>query len=75
MHERRLVAGQVDRRRGYRLGRAGGLLRADADPERLALGTFAALQGGLLLTQTRRSIEPLEAALDGALAGMNSFRE
>jgi AcrR family transcriptional regulator len=60
---------------GLRRMRANGLLRADADPERLALGTFAALQGGLLLAQTRRSIEPLEAALDGALAGVNSFRE
>jgi AcrR family transcriptional regulator len=60
---------------GLRRMRAGGLLRADADPQRLAMSTFAALQGGLLLTQTRQSIEPLEAALDGALAALKSFRD
>jgi AcrR family transcriptional regulator len=43
------------------------LLRHDADPESLALSVFAALHGGLLLTQTMRSIDPLVAALDGAL--------
>jgi hypothetical protein len=48
--------------------RAAGLLRPDADPEALALAVFAALHGGLLLTQTMQSIRPLEAALDGALA-------
>jgi hypothetical protein len=60
---------------GLRRMRAGGLLRADADPQRLAMSIFAALQGGLLLTQTMRSIEPLEAALDGALAAMKSLRD
>jgi hypothetical protein len=33
----------------------------------LALSTFGALHGGLLLTQTMQSIEPLEAVLAGAL--------
>jgi AcrR family transcriptional regulator len=51
-----------------------GKLRADADPERLAVAVFAALQGGLLLMQARDSIAPLEAALDGALAALRSFR-
>jgi AcrR family transcriptional regulator len=60
---------------GLQRMRASGLLRADANPQRLAMSTFAALQGGLLLTQTKRSIEPLEAALDGALAAMKSFRD
>jgi AcrR family transcriptional regulator len=74
------VAAHMDHWCGYLadgLGRmrATGLLRADADPQRLALSTFAALQGGLLLTQTRQSIEPLEAALDGALAALKSFRD
>jgi AcrR family transcriptional regulator len=50
-----------------------GLLRSDADPDRLALATFAALHGGLLLTQTMSSIVPLEAALDGALASLRSY--
>ena len=50
--------------------RATGLLRADADPQVLALSTFAALQGGLLLAQTMESCAPLRAALDGALAAL-----
>lgn len=44
-----------------------GELRDDADPDRLALATLAALQGGLLLTQIRRDIAPLQAALDAAI--------
>jgi AcrR family transcriptional regulator len=57
---------------GLRRMRERGLLRADSDPETLALGVFAALHGGLLLTQTMRSIAPLEAALDGALATLHA---
>jgi hypothetical protein len=49
-------------------------LRADADPQRLVMSPFAALPGGLLLIQTRQSIEPPGAALDGALAALKSFR-
>jgi AcrR family transcriptional regulator len=51
---------------------AGGLLREDTDARELALGMFAALHGGLLLTQTMQSIEPLAAALDGALTALRS---
>jgi AcrR family transcriptional regulator len=47
--------------------RKSGILRSDSSPKRLALSTFATLQGGLLLTQSMQSITPLEAALDGAL--------
>jgi AcrR family transcriptional regulator len=47
---------------------ASGELPADADPRALSLAVFASLQGGLLLIGTMESIEPLEAALDGALA-------
>jgi AcrR family transcriptional regulator len=50
-----------------------GLLRAHSDPGALALSIFASLHGGLLLTQTMQSIEPLEAALDGALAMLRSY--
>lgn len=50
----------------------GGLLKTDADPDLLALATFAALHGGLLLTQTMSSIVPLEAALDGALTSLRA---
>jgi AcrR family transcriptional regulator len=48
--------------------RDAGELSPDADPRALSLAIFASLQGGLLLTATAESIEPLEAALDGALA-------
>ncbi len=49
-----------------------GELRATADPDALALGTLAAVQGGLLLTQTLRDTAPLEAALDLAICGIHA---
>jgi AcrR family transcriptional regulator len=72
-----VVTGYMDRWRGYlRAGlermRTTGLLRADANPEQLALSTFASLHGGLLLTQTMESITPLRAALDGALTNLRA---
>jgi AcrR family transcriptional regulator len=72
------VAAHMDRWRAFLVAgldrmRLSGLLRPDADPERLALSIFASLQGGLLLTQTMCSIEPLSAALDGALAGLRAY--
>jgi AcrR family transcriptional regulator len=71
------VSAHMERWRGYlRAGiermRATGALREDTDPEQLALGIFAALHGGLLLTQTMKSLKPLRAALDGALAALHS---
>jgi AcrR family transcriptional regulator len=57
---------------GLRRMHAAGLLRDDVNPDRLALSTFAALHGGLLLTQMTESIEPLEAALDGAVAALRA---
>jgi AcrR family transcriptional regulator len=54
--------------------RAAGLLRAEAVPETLALSIFAALHGGLLLTQTMQSIEPLEAALEGAMTALHAWQ-
>ena len=57
---------------GLRRMQRTGLLRGDANPETLALATFAALQGGLLLTQQMESIKPLEAALAGALATLRA---
>jgi AcrR family transcriptional regulator len=57
---------------GLQRMRTAGLLRADVDPGTLALSTFAALHGGLLLTQMMESIEPLEAALDGALTALRA---
>jgi AcrR family transcriptional regulator len=71
------LAAYMDRWRGYLQAglermRSKGILRPDADPEKLALSVFAALQGGLLLTQTMQSLAPLEAALDGALAALRA---
>lgn len=42
------------------------LLRAAADPHRLALSTLASIQGGIILAHTRGDLEPLRVALDGA---------
>ncbi|WP_433782634.1 TetR/AcrR family transcriptional regulator [Actinomycetospora sp. CA-101289] len=47
--------------------RATGELTADADPDGLAAGVMAALQGGLLLAQTRRDPRRLAIAIDMAL--------
>jgi AcrR family transcriptional regulator len=71
------LAEHMNRWRGYleaglRRMRTSGLVRDDADPETLALSVFAALHGGLLLTQMMQSVEPLEAALDGALAALRA---
>jgi TetR/AcrR family transcriptional regulator, transcriptional repressor for nem operon len=50
-----------------------GELRHDTDVARLALGTLAALQGGLLLTQAKRDVGPLEAALDLAICQISYY--
>ena len=55
-------------RQGLRSMHARGELTADADPDRLALALLAALQGGLVLTQTRRDPTPLAVALDVVIA-------
>jgi TetR/AcrR family transcriptional regulator, transcriptional repressor for nem operon len=60
---------------GLRAMRARGGLPARADPEDLALAMLAALQGGLLLTQLRREIRPLEVALDAILDHIQSLTE
>ncbi len=72
-----LVVGGFDRweaafRDGLRAMQAKGLLGDDADAGALALTMLAALQGGLLLCQTRRDVTPLEVALDGALANIRA---
>ena len=55
-------------RRGLQAMRDRGELHAAGDPDRLALAILAAVQGGLLLGQTRRDTLALEAALDTMLA-------
>jgi TetR/AcrR family transcriptional regulator, transcriptional repressor for nem operon len=51
---------------GLRTMQDQGKLHRDADPERLATATMAAIQGGLLLTQARRDPGQLAIALDAA---------
>ncbi|MFW6689573.1 TetR/AcrR family transcriptional regulator [Streptomyces sp. MAR4 CNX-425] len=47
--------------------RDSGVLRADADVGGLATGLMAALQGGYLLAQTARDVEPMRIALNMAI--------
>jgi TetR/AcrR family transcriptional regulator, transcriptional repressor for nem operon len=67
---RRWEAGIRD---GYLAMQSRGELAADADPDKLATATLAAIQGGLLLTQIQRSTGPLETALDTMLAHIRSL--
>ncbi|GAA4858317.1 TetR/AcrR family transcriptional regulator [Pseudonocardia benzenivorans] len=50
-----------------------GELSARADPGLLALQTLTAVQGGLLLTQVRRDVDPVRAGLDMALSHIRTF--
>jgi hypothetical protein len=48
-------------------------LRADANPQELAVSVLASLQGGLLMAEMARDTRPLEIALDAAIAHLKSF--
>jgi TetR/AcrR family transcriptional repressor of nem operon len=50
-----------------------GSIAPGADADQLATGLMAALQGGYLLAQAARDIGPMSAALDMALAHIESF--
>jgi AcrR family transcriptional regulator len=63
----RLLADGLERMRDK------GALRADADPEELATGIMAALQGGYLLAQTARDSAPMAVALDMAIEHVKAF--
>ncbi|MCT2587767.1 TetR/AcrR family transcriptional regulator [Actinophytocola gossypii] len=58
---------------GLRRMRDSGVLKPDADPERLATGLLAAVQGGYLLAETAHDIAPMEIALDMALDHVRSY--
>jgi TetR/AcrR family transcriptional regulator, transcriptional repressor for nem operon len=60
-------------RNGLAAMRDRGELRENADPDQLALATLGALQGGLLLAQTRRDTAPLKAGLAAAIGYIRSF--
>jgi hypothetical protein len=50
-----------------------GVLRADAEPDRLATGLTAALQGGYLLAQAAHDTTPMRIALDMAIDQIRTF--
>lgn len=50
-----------------------GEFRKGADPDRLATALFAAVQGGLVLTQVHRDTAPLEAATNTMLEHISSL--
>ena len=58
--------------RGLRSMQANGTLDPRADPDELATATMAAIQGGLLLTQTRRDPGQLAIALEAAYAHLRA---
>jgi AcrR family transcriptional regulator len=60
-------------RAGLARMRERGELRPDTDTDSLALALLVALQGGLLLTQTRRNTASLRAGLDTVLAHIRTF--
>jgi TetR/AcrR family transcriptional regulator, transcriptional repressor for nem operon len=60
-------------REGLERMRERGELSGAADPHDLATMMLAAVQGGLLLTQIRRSTHPLRTATDAALAHIATF--
>ena len=60
-------------RHGLEAMKRAGKLRRSADPELLATATLAAIQGGLVLTQTRRDPQQLRIALDAAYAYLRSY--
>jgi TetR/AcrR family transcriptional regulator, transcriptional repressor for nem operon len=62
-------------RRGIETMRSSGELRGDADADALAQSILAALQGGLLLTQTLRRVDPLRNSLDAALTYLGSYAD
>ena len=60
-------------RQGLEQMQAEGKLRRNAGPARLVTATLAAIQGGLVLTQTRRDAQQLRIALDAAYVYLRSF--
>jgi TetR/AcrR family transcriptional regulator, transcriptional repressor for nem operon len=60
-------------RHGFTLMRDRGDLISAADPDSLAPALLAAMQGGMLLTQTLRDTAPLRASLDAALTYVGTY--
>lgn len=60
-------------RAGLSAMRDRGEIGPEADPDELAMALLASVQGGLLLTQVRRQITPLEVAIDSSIAHIRTF--
>lgn len=58
---------------GFRRMQESGSLSLDADPDKLAVGLMASLQGGYLLAEAARDVAPMETALDMTLDHIRSF--
>ena len=58
---------------GLRAMQATGLLRDDADPDALAESTIAVVQGGYLISSTKRDVRPMRGALTAALGQLRSY--
>jgi TetR/AcrR family transcriptional regulator, transcriptional repressor for nem operon len=58
---------------GFERMRANGVLRADADPQRLATGLMGALQGGYLLAQAEHDTAPMAVVLEMAIDHVKSY--
>ena len=58
---------------GFRRMQDDGILSVKADPDALATGLMAALQGGYLLAQASHDVAPMATALDMALAHIESL--
>ncbi|HEX7827471.1 MAG TPA: TetR family transcriptional regulator C-terminal domain-containing protein, partial [Mycobacterium sp.] len=58
---------------GFRRMQDDGVLVARADPDALATGLMAALQGGYLLAQADHDFAPMATALDMALAHIETL--
>ncbi|HEX5401455.1 MAG TPA: TetR/AcrR family transcriptional regulator [Pseudonocardiaceae bacterium] len=54
---------------------ARGELRTDVDTDALALAMLASVQGGLLLSQVRRTSKPLEVAVDTSIAYLRTLTD
>jgi TetR/AcrR family transcriptional repressor of nem operon len=61
-------------KRGLASMQANGQLSQAADTDTLALALLAAVQGGLVLTQLRKETNPLEAAIDTAIAYIKTYQ-
>jgi AcrR family transcriptional regulator len=59
--------------KGFRRMQDDGILSVEADPDAIATGLMAALQGGYLLAQADHDVAPMATALDMALAHIESL--